>query len=467
MVSSDLTHAPSPAPVHFATGVTLQKFSIMTQPVTSSTSVTFSVTYNGVGRQFTVTLEPPQAFFTNLIPPLDPTNPHYSNRGNAINNSGQVVGTAASLLWSAYSSYQWNPAVMVELPRLDSSGQSTSEAFAINNAGVVVGSEGNWPFRWNGTTIVNLDPTDGGAALAVNAAGKVAGFANTVSGQRAFMHDGTLHLLGTLGGSYSQASGINSSDVVIGWANTADGHQHAFRWTQSGGMQDLGLPAGSTDAVANAINTAGTVVGYANVSGVQRACKWSGGTSSYLDVSGPGVATAINDLNQIVGVSNYHPMLWDGATRTQLDALPGACGWESSVIPTGINNHGQIIGNDDSEEGELAWLLDVGRAAGGRGDAARSAGGGADLAGRLGLRIQSGAWRRGPALRAARDGTGDARAAGCQWSPRGVARPGDGWHGAVRAAGGDAHGCPRHVLRAAQPGRSHARRAGRTGALGA
>jgi hypothetical protein len=36
------------------------------------------------------------------------------------------------------------------------------------------------------------------------------------------------------------------------------------------------------------------------------------------------------------------------------------CGWESTVIPNGINNHGQIIGTDESESGEFAWLLDLG-----------------------------------------------------------------------------------------------------------
>jgi hypothetical protein len=125
-------------------------------------------------------------------------------------------------------------------------------------------------------------------------------------------------------------------------------------------MQDLGLPAGASDAAATAINTGGTVVGYARVSGLQRACKWSGGTSSFLDASGSGQANAINDLNQIVGISGGHPVLWDGATRALLDALPGVCGWDSSVIPNGINNHSQIIGTDESESGEFAWLLNLG-----------------------------------------------------------------------------------------------------------
>jgi probable HAF family extracellular repeat protein len=360
ITSSDPAHAPAPASVHFATGVTLQSFSIPSYPVSSPTSVTFTAALNGVSQQFTVTLNPTQSFYTVMIPPLNPTEHYYWNRGNAINDNGQVVGATPSLITYTYSSYLWSSGPIAELPRLDGSLQSSSEAYAVNDAGVVVGAEGNRPFKWNGTTIVNLDPAEGGGATAVNAAGKVAGFANTASGSQAFMHDGTLHLLGTLGGANSQANGINSSDVVVGWANTADGHMHAFRWTQGTGMQDLGLPPGASDADASAINTGGTVVGHANVSGLQRACKWSGGTSSFLDASGSGMANAINDLNQIVGVSGGHPVMWDGATRTQLDILSGVCGWESTVIPNGINNHGQIIGTDESESGEFAWLLNLG-----------------------------------------------------------------------------------------------------------
>ncbi|MGH7740738.1 MAG: hypothetical protein ACRENS_01800 [Candidatus Eiseniibacteriota bacterium] len=362
VTSSDPAHAPSPAPVHFATGVTLHTLDIVTLLVGSPTSVTYTAAYNGVSQQFSVTLQPPQSFFTDLIPPLNPTDSYYWNRGNAINNNGQVVGAAASLVGPGYASYLWSSGPEVELPKLDSSLQSNSEAWAVNDAGVVVGSEDNWPFRWNGTTIVNLDPTDGGSALAVNAAGKVAGYANSVSGTQAFMHDGTLHLLGTLGGSSSQATGMNASDVVVGWANTADGHRHAFRWTQLGGMEDLGLPSGATDAVATAINAGGTVAGYAVVGGLQRACKWSGGTSSLLDAAGvSGQATAVNDQNQIVGTSSGHPVLWDGAARTLLDAMPGVCGWDQYVNPTGINNRGQIVGTrDDGDSNAFAWLLNLG-----------------------------------------------------------------------------------------------------------
>src|SRR5216110_1055210 len=46
--------------------------------------------------------------------------------------------------------------------------------------------------------------------------------------------------LGTLGGVSSYATDINESGTVVGWSQTAAGWPHAFRWTASTGMVDLG-----------------------------------------------------------------------------------------------------------------------------------------------------------------------------------------------------------------------------------
>jgi probable HAF family extracellular repeat protein len=56
----------------------------------------------------------------------------------------------------------------------------------------------------------------------------------------------SLTWLGTLpGGTYSVAYGVSADgSVVVGVADNASGDDRAFRWTASGGMQDLGtLPA--------------------------------------------------------------------------------------------------------------------------------------------------------------------------------------------------------------------------------
>jgi probable HAF family extracellular repeat protein len=46
--------------------------------------------------------------------------------------------------------------------------------------------------------------------------------------------------LGTLGGSQSEAYGVSADgSVVVGSAQNTSGGYRAFRWTASGGMEDL------------------------------------------------------------------------------------------------------------------------------------------------------------------------------------------------------------------------------------
>src|SRR5262245_1298468 len=50
--------------------------------------------------------------------------------------------------------------------------------------------------------------------------------------------------LGTLGGFSSLASAVSTSGHIVGMSQTAAGAWHAFLWTPSGGMVDLGTLGG-------------------------------------------------------------------------------------------------------------------------------------------------------------------------------------------------------------------------------
>jgi probable HAF family extracellular repeat protein len=136
--------------------------------------------------------------------------------------------------------------------------------------------------------------------------------------------------LGTLGGAQSLATSINDNGVVIGWAQTQSGQQHAFViepesigasyvwWKDVGGdgindlMIDLGA-IGGTVCVAQSINNVPTVVGYGlDNTGHCHALKWEKASGIWqltnLTALVPswvgGAAYAINDNGDIGGMRN-------------------------------------------------------------------------------------------------------------------------------------------------------------------
>ena len=97
---------------------------------------------------------------------------------------------------------------------------------------------------WRGPTI---------AAHAINDNGDIAGQTHVSSVQRAFfIHSGSGTILPTLGGSTggSSAWGVNDSGTVVGYSAAADGNVHAFVWSQSTGIVDLGTSGQMSFATA-------------------------------------------------------------------------------------------------------------------------------------------------------------------------------------------------------------------------
>ena len=99
---------------------------------------------------------------------------------------------------------------------------------------------------------------------AINALGQVTGQSMATDGNYhayRWTVSGGMRDLGTLGGPESHGNDINALGQVTGAATTGDGHARAFRWTPSGGMQDLGTARRTAGSNAVAINDLGQVTG--------------------------------------------------------------------------------------------------------------------------------------------------------------------------------------------------------------
>jgi probable HAF family extracellular repeat protein len=247
-------------------------------------------------------------------------------------------------------------------------GWTDSFAAAISKSGLVVGSllsdatgkatAAAWTAKNGWQPLKKGLSAQYSAVTAVNGSQQIVGVTYTTgTTQHAFLwtQTGGMQDLGTLGGDFSVAYGINKVGEVVGYSTTTTGSYHAFLWTQSSGMQDLGaLDAGSNSgSVAYAINDNGTIVGGSTrTNGHGVAVFWANGQIhilSALATNPASSAIAINKLDQIVGADSVpksqdtNAFLW---TQTGgLQDLGFIGGWPSGSA-SGVNSSGEVVGYD-------------------------------------------------------------------------------------------------------------------------
>jgi probable HAF family extracellular repeat protein len=143
-------------------------------------------------------------------------------------------------------------------------------------------------------------------ATALNNRGQVVGeraSAFEAPGRAFLWAHGEVTDLGTLGGLFARAFGINERGQVVGDATIAGGQTHAFLW-EHGTMRDLGT-LGSDWSSAQAVNNQGQVIG-----------------------------------NSMTSLNDVHGFLWEHGVMTDLGTLGGV-----ATYPFALNNKGQVVGS--------------------------------------------------------------------------------------------------------------------------
>jgi len=187
--------------------------------------------------------------------------------------------------------------------------------------------------------------------------------------------NGTMVALPTVGGNNGQASAINNSGQVAGYAENGIADSTCPQGIENF-MVDLpvmwdkgiamALPTinGDPDGVAFGINNRGQAVGYSGTcTAANYAVVWENGTATKLqDLGDPGgIAFAINSHNQVVGQAvnsegTALATIWQNHT---VAALGGLVSGDVSSFATSINNRGQVVGSSFDSRGNwsrgLLW----------------------------------------------------------------------------------------------------------------
>jgi probable HAF family extracellular repeat protein len=224
--------------------------------------------------------------------------------------------------------------------------------------------------------------------------------------------------LGTLGGTSSEATGMNLLGDVTGSSTTTTGSAHAFLYS-AGRMLDLGTLPGGTQSSGTAISDNGSVVGFSGINefglgfrefvqgfvwragdiravgalycpcsfnrrygtsralalnsaglivgesvaderdSITRAFLYEGTSMRALPVDGAGTSTAlaINDSGDIAGVVNDRAFLIRNGTRTDLGVLQE----HATSQARAVNAIGQVAGNSfTTTRASRAFVWDLG-----------------------------------------------------------------------------------------------------------
>lgn len=238
---------------------------------------------------------------------------------------------------------------------------ATAQTYTITDIGVLKGdneSSGFW--------INNL-----GEVVGCTDTATVEGYPCTglVPGQHAFSWTKSKGMkdLGTLSGAtVSGAIGINDAGMVVGYSNVKGQLATNFvatEWSATGAITSLGTLSGGASSAAFEINSAGEIAGDSFLSsGIVDATSWTGSKIKNLGALSKAIFTAgldINESGEIVGESVFgygppftsHAFLWNGSTMKDLGTLSGGI----TSMANAINSSGVTVGQSDGSSTFGYW----------------------------------------------------------------------------------------------------------------
>ena len=225
-----------------------------------------------------------------------------------INERRQVAGTARRPMGSfCVYAFVWEGGTLTDLSDGTSCG---SRAYAINDAGQVVGISGGRAVLWDhgATTDLGTLGADESQAADINNLGQIVGTRFLESGLRlAFLwEDGTMKDLETLpGGSWSTAYAINDLGQVVGAGDNETGDVHAVLWPDPAAVHDVAVTSSFADAVVAFAGTPVTV--HATVRNEGNRAE----TFDVLAFAGSDVVGAVTVKDLAPGASGRVSITWD------------------------------------------------------------------------------------------------------------------------------------------------------------
>lgn len=316
-------------------------------------------------------LEPP-AYQIEFLPQLDTHEFVRCTMPGGFNDDGTVVGSICSgdgFIWSAQSG-------AVLLTEMFPDEIAEAQAFKVENGGEVLGiyvprgaSGGILPLQSFYLTgegeLTHLPPLMSDATslgYGINNGGLAVGVSESISPETGFTirravywRDGSVRELGSLG----FARAVNEDEVIVGTStrHVDDPQRHAFRWTESGGIEELQGLSEETDAEAVDVNDSGIVVGQAistSAEGNGEAVMWdaSGAIHQLPRIRAVSAATAIAISNNgfIIGVEHGEPdylllaRIWiDGEVYDLTNLITDLPPDVTLSEPVAINQKGEIV----------------------------------------------------------------------------------------------------------------------------